>query len=180
MKYLVEVRLGWGEDVKAKPTFANSAAPSATSTPNPIVFRADLPDEYLKVIPNDWPYSGMYVCMNSSLLDMTGFLVPLDVSHYIIWSRVPAISSSNIPVAIQAFVKEYGLWGFTGTDEAIPPPDIEPKVSMTESEKSFFAEACREFDIFVKRRWPKDAWECAWFVNPPVRSTERDRWAIFR
>jgi hypothetical protein len=87
---------------------------------------------------------------------------------------VPAISSSNIPVAIQAFVKEYGLWGFTGTeggDEPIPPPDIEPKVSMADSEKLFFAEASREFDIFVKRRWSEDTWECAWFVNPPVSNT---------
>lgn len=96
--------------------------------------------------------------------------VPLDVEHYVIWSRVPAISSANIPVAIQPLVKEDGLWGFTGTeggDEAIHPPGIEPKV-MTESEKVFFAEACHEFDKYVKQRWPEDAWECAWFVNPPV------------
>lgn len=80
-------------------------------------------------------------------------------------------------------MKEDGLWGLTGTeggDEPIPPPGTEPKVSMAESEKLFFAEACREFDIFVKRRWPEDAWECVWFVNPPVCSTEPDQYTILR
>ncbi|KAG8829469.1 hypothetical protein FRC18_009303, partial [Serendipita sp. 400] len=153
MEYLLHVRLGWAEDVKPKPTYANSATPSATATPNPMVFRADLPEEYVKVIPNDWPYS-----------------VPLDVSHFVIWSRVPAISSANIPLAIYARVKEDGLWGFTGSEgqeEAIPTVGVEPKAPMSESEKEFFAQACREFEIFVKREWSEDEWECAWFVNPP-------------
>ncbi|KAG8751743.1 hypothetical protein FRC14_007635 [Serendipita sp. 396] len=153
VEYLLHVRLGWAEDVKPKPTYANSATPSATATPNPMVFRADLPEEYIKVIPNDWPYS-----------------VPLDVSHFVIWSRVPAISSANIPLAIYARVKEDGLWGFTGSEgqeEAIPTVGVEPKAPMSESEKEFFAQACREFEIFVKREWSEDEWECAWFVNPP-------------
>ena len=55
VKFLVEERLGWGEGPPAKPTYASSAA----TTPNPLVFRADLPEDYLKVIPNDWPYSGI-------------------------------------------------------------------------------------------------------------------------
>jgi len=55
VKYLVEVRLGWGDgEGIAKPTFASSTS----TTPNPLIFRADLPEEYVKVIPNDWPYSG--------------------------------------------------------------------------------------------------------------------------
>lgn len=153
VEYLVKVRLGWGEEVRPKPTFAASQNPSAASTPNPTVFRADLPEEYLKVIPNDWPYS-----------------VPPDVAHYVIWSRVPAISSANIPIAIQSRVKEDGLWGFTGDvggEEPIIPTGVTLPPPLSDSEKVFFSEATQEFDTYVKIKWPEDAWECAWFVNPP-------------
>lgn len=150
--YLVRVRLGWAEDVKPKPTFA-SATNSASATPNPLVFRADLPEGYIKVIPNDWPYS-----------------VPLDVSHFVIWSRVPAISPANIPISIQDIVKHEGLWGFTGNsnqEAPIPPEGVEPRQPLSEMQATHLLEACSEFDKYVKINWPEDNWECAWFVNPP-------------
>lgn len=118
-----------------------------------MVFRADLPEEYIKVIPNDWPYS-----------------VPLEVSHFVIWSRVPAISSANIPLAVQAQVKEDGLWGFTGADggdEPVFPPGISPRAPASDLEIKLLDEARHEFNVFVKNQWPEDTWECAWFVNPP-------------
>ncbi|CAG7846092.1 SubName: Full=Related to prenylcysteine oxidase {ECO:0000313/EMBL:CCA66843.1} [Serendipita indica DSM 11827] len=152
MDYLVRVRLGWAEDVKPKPTFA-SATNSASATPNPLVFRADLPEGYIKVIPNDWPYS-----------------VPLDVSHFVIWSRVPAISPANIPISIQDIVKHEGLWGFTGNsnqEAPIPPEGVEPRQPLSEMQATHLLEACSEFDKYVKINWPEDNWECAWFVNPP-------------
>jgi hypothetical protein len=95
----------------------------------------------------------------------------LDVSHFIIWSRVPAISSANIPLAVQSRVKEEGLWGFTGTEggeEPIPPPGIDPIPAVSDVEEKFLEDARHEFQVFVKKRWPEDEWECAWFVNPPV------------
>ena len=93
------------------------------------------------------------------------------MSHFIIWSRVPAISSANIPLAVQSRVKEEGLWGFTGTEggeEPIPPPGINPIPPVSDVEEKFLEDARHEFHVFVKRRWPEDEWECAWFVNPPV------------
>lgn len=105
--------------------------------------------------------------------------MPQEVSHFVIWSRVPAISSANIPLGLQERVKEDGLWGFTGTeggDEPILPSGIVPRPPTTDIEEKLLDKARHEFDVFVKGQWSEDTWECAWFVNPPVcYSISRDR-----
>jgi len=54
VKYLIDVRLEW-PDLDPK---SASSSEGELSAPQTQTFRADLSD-YYRVIPNDWPYSGV-------------------------------------------------------------------------------------------------------------------------
>lgn len=92
-------------------------------------------------------------------------LVPHDVEHWVIWSRVPIVNPSN------ERVDKLGLWGFTGTtgcEEMILPVGITLPPLPTQEETDVIGEACQEIEQYVRACWPEPQWECAWFMNPPV------------
>lgn len=118
-------------------------------------------------------------------------IVPLEIEHSLIWSRLPIFHPTLIPPAIDARVQQDGLCGFTGsTDITETLPSLEsylpaladwgvtmdklvrsPRAS--EAEETMVKSAGKEVHEFVKRRWNEDQWETAWFVNPPVRFMRR-------
>ncbi|EIW74721.1 hypothetical protein CONPUDRAFT_113308 [Coniophora puteana RWD-64-598 SS2] len=179
-KYLTDVRLNWGHpDTICKlpsslprewpASHPNGSVNGTTSSPN--AFTRDLPFDspYLSIIINDWPYS-----------------VPPEVEHALIWTRLPFLE--------QRIEDDDGLWGLTGTDapraadggrlqlsdlddcleilkewgvkrEAVK--DWSRPSSRTPEEQEMLDQAAEEVGGFVKRLWPADGWETAWFVNPP-------------
>jgi len=106
-------------------------------------FTADIQDELVRVVINDWPYS-----------------VPPDATHFIIWSRLPFIHEGITPYKVKDRVAQNGLWGFTG---GITQPKAKDK------DVPLIRQASREIQKFVEKVWPEDQWETAWFVNPLVR-----------
>jgi len=103
-------------------------------------FTADIQDELVRVVINDWPYS-----------------VPPDATHFIIWSRLPFIHEGITPYKVKDRVAQNGLWGFTG---GITQPKAKDK------DVPLIRQASREIQKFVEKVWPEDQWETAWFVNP--------------
>jgi hypothetical protein len=99
---------------------------------------------------------------------MTASVVPHDVEHWIIWSRVPIVNPSN------ERIDKLGLWGFTGTEGCEPvilPEGVTLPPSPTQEEAEIIRGACQELEKCVRARWPEPLWECAWFMNPPVSTS---------
>lgn len=112
--------------------------------------------------------------------------MPPEIEHCLIWSRVPIFHPALIPPAIDARVQQDGLWGFTGSTNAIESlPSLESclpaladwgvtldklvrSASGSEVEETLVRNAGKEVREFVTRRWKENRWETAWFVNPPV------------
>jgi len=164
VKYLIHIRLEWPD---LDPISASSSQGELSTYR---AFQADLSDQY-RVILNDWPYSGVSPC-KSPWHSMTANLVPHDVEHWIIWSRVPIVSPSN------ERIDKLGLWGFTGTEgceEATLPEGITPPPPPTQEEASLIEGACQEIEKCVRARWQEPHWECAWFMNPPVSDSSPPR-----
>ncbi|KAG8904455.1 hypothetical protein FRB99_001715 [Tulasnella sp. 403] len=175
VKYLVNVRLGWGPtetrpatpESHANPTYTDPSGrttgptldlptppPTRPFTPSgfePQYFTADIPEKYVKILKNDWPYS-----------------IPVNVKHFVVWTRVPIIHPAIVPTKIWARIERDGLWGFTGSDRV-----AEPKVIPGEESGDDVLELVRrahvEMHKYVLANWPEEEWETAWFVNPPVR-----------
>ncbi|KAK2465383.1 hypothetical protein APHAL10511_002737 [Amanita phalloides] len=180
--YLIFYRLQWG-----KPDTLSFMSPHYIPNPKshepgdplkseppplppdaPKYFTANISQEFISIIYNDWPYS-----------------VPREVEHSLIWSRVPFFHSDVVPERIRERVAFYGLWGFTGIVEPpLPPSDlpfcmealsewgltldklkIPPK--CTSEEEILLEELGKEVNLFIKRKWSEEEWETAWFVNPP-------------
>ncbi|KAF7314621.1 hypothetical protein MKEN_00935800 [Mycena kentingensis (nom. inval.)] len=181
VNYLLNHRLQWGKpdtiSLLGPPFPADLGAvnsPLAQLPPTPAgldlappYFSSAAPEEYLSIITNDWPYS-----------------VPPDVTHTIVWTRLPIFHPLLVTPDIEARVNQDGLVGFTGGAEDPPLPSLDEclealadwgvtKEKMIVSEKGTEAEeaamrsAGRPVHEFVKTRWPEEEWETAWFVNPP-------------
>src|SRR5260370_28510491 len=86
--------------------------------------------------------------------------VPLDITHFIIWSRLPFVHEEITPYKVKDRVAQDGLWGFTG---GITQPQANDK------DVPLIWKASQEIQTFVKKVWPEDQWETAWFMNPLVR-----------
>ncbi|EJD52295.1 hypothetical protein AURDEDRAFT_111680 [Auricularia subglabra TFB-10046 SS5] len=142
--YLVRVRLAW----------AHLPPP-----PLGLFFSPHTPADLWKVLPNDWPYS-----------------VPPEIEHSLVWSRVPITDPALIPAHLRARIDVCGLWGFTGGADADLLADQSyladgARFTGTGDEaaevRAAIAAAGAPVAAFVRARWPEDAWETAWFVNPP-------------
>lgn len=98
--------------------------------------------------------------------------VPPEISHYLIWSRLPIVHPALVHPSVASQVERDGLWGFTGVigqDESHNDSvytDVAPGTSP--SARSHILAAAYHINQFVLEHWPEDDWEVAWFVNPPV------------
>ncbi|KAG8888534.1 hypothetical protein FRB98_007499 [Tulasnella sp. 332] len=128
--------------------------PTIPSTPiskpghlSPEYFTADMSQEFYKILLNEWPYS-----------------VPIDVEHFVFWSRVPIIHPgmpSCRSAKVWPLIEQDGLWGFTGSNRTPAP-----RILDHEDDSALVQEAHKECMTFVMRNWPPDRWETAWLVNP--------------
>jgi hypothetical protein len=154
----------------------------------PPYFTADTPPELISIIMNDWPYSGehtlLYLLLHTLLIPLSS-LVPPDIEHALIWTRLPAIPT-DLPASVTPRILQDGLWGFTGLTAPPPSPSLLPTYlpalsdwgitidklvrspKGTDEEEELVRQAGREIETFIKRRWTEQEWETAWFVNPPV------------
>ena len=116
----------------------------------------------------------------------TIFVVPVDIEHVLVWTRLPIINFPQVPTQITSRLYQDGLWGFTGCSSPPPSPSTLPlclpaladwnvtidklirfpKATLEEDE--MIKEAGREIDQFVRNKWIESEFETAWFVNPPV------------
>jgi len=160
--YLINVRLGWG----TPPTTNNS--PGAIlqplpgndfqKTPTKLPYFTSQPSpEDVTIIFNDWPYS-----------------IPIDISHYLIWSRRPIIHAELFHPSVWAQIERDGIWGFIGlpSEEMADPGDVAPGTSP--SDRALILAGSRHVREFVLELWPPHEWEIAWFVNPPRLQSVRD------
>lgn len=92
---------------------------------------------------------------------------PLDVTHFVFWSRVPIIHPDIVPSKIWDRIEQDGLWGFSGSDHIAVPKTLDEKDD--EDTARMVEQAHHECAEFVNKHWPTDEWETAWFINPPVR-----------
>jgi hypothetical protein len=157
----------------------------------PPYFTVHTPSEFISIIQNDWPYSGttsyvMHVKTSELIYTPCVYVVPADVEHTLIWTRVPIFHEDIVDSSIRARVEQDGLWGFTGSTSPPPSPSRLPLCLPALAEWGLTAEkmitspkgtaeqdalvqrAGKEVHEFVKARWAEDVWETAWFVNPPV------------
>jgi len=125
--YIARVRLGWDMSRPINPEVLP-------------YFRNDIPEDLVRVIFNDWPYS-----------------VPHGVTHYVIWSRLPLVHPDLVPQGVLHRVESDGLWDFVGSDV---------KLKYDGSDAPLLKAAGREMDSFVRKIWPEYEWESAWFMNP--------------
>jgi len=86
--------------------------------------------------------------------------VPLGVTHFIIWSRLPFVHEEITPYKVKDRVAHDGMWGFTG---GITQSKADDK------DMPLIRQASKEIQMFVRKVWPEDRWETAWFMNPLVR-----------
>ncbi len=127
-----------------------------------------------------------YICY-PFLLPPSISLVPLDVEHTLIWTKVPIYHSDLVHESIKARIDQDGLWGFTGNGAPPSPsnlPTCLPSLSEwdvtidnlirstppTLEEAILIEFAGSEVHRYVKNRWSEMEWETAWFVNPLVGS----------
>ncbi|KAG9004612.1 hypothetical protein FRB94_002221 [Tulasnella sp. JGI-2019a] len=173
VNYLVNVKLRWAPtetrpatpNSHANPTYTDAQGrtisatlglptppPTRPFTPTdtapPEYFTANISPRYFKILKNDWPYS-----------------VPLDVTHFVFWTRVPIIHPALVPPKIWTRIEQDGLWGFTGSDRLAVPKTIDGKDNEETTE--MVKRAHHECAQFVLNNWPPEEFEVAWFVNPP-------------
>ncbi|KAF6755892.1 hypothetical protein DFP72DRAFT_895501, partial [Ephemerocybe angulata] len=176
VNYLVNHRLQWGKrdtlsllpsSLEDDPRFYASSDSSGATSP-PAYFSVDTPPEYISIIQNDWPYS-----------------VPTEAEHTLIWTKVPIYHPDLVDAKVKARIDQDGLWGFTGDASPPPSPSTLPSclpalsewgVTLdnmitsekgTQEEEELVRKAGEKVHEYVKLRWREDAWETAWFVNPP-------------
>ncbi|KZT55875.1 hypothetical protein CALCODRAFT_484410 [Calocera cornea HHB12733] len=124
-------------------------------SPPPMLSSADsfspsTPSTHYRAVRNDWPYS-----------------VPADVVHFVVWSAVPLIGPGDLGEAVE----RKGMWGFTGGAEHRPPAGEDE--GKGEDRRGFGGESGEGITAFVKREWPEEEWETAWFMNPPKLQSVR-------
>ncbi|KAF8312472.1 hypothetical protein DL93DRAFT_2082043 [Clavulina sp. PMI_390] len=103
-------------------------------------FTTDIPDDLVQIIFNDWPYS-----------------VPEGVTHYVVWSRLPLVYRDLMSVEAWDHIAHDGLCDFTGSSMRFKPDGpLSEEIAL----------AGKEMDMFVKKVFPENEWECAWFMNP--------------
>lgn len=124
MNYLIDVRIGWA-DFKG--------CPPAVEPP---YFTSTAPKQYVKILPNDWPYR-----------------VPPHIEHHVIWTQLPVFHDDLIDTSIRAQVEVDGLYGFTGQD-GNSLPKLEPVNVLVRQSGS-------HVQAFVLNEWPESLWECA-------------------
>ena len=197
MTYLTGHRLQWGKpdtqsllssalDCSQESGVAGSLDAFTAAAP---YFCWETPSHLISIIQNDWPYSGghFYWPHDQVCLTYVLALVPAEVEHTLIWTKVPIYHSDLLDETIKSRVEQDGLWGFTGNDTPPPSPShlpeslpalsewgitletmiVSPKPAP--DEEPLIERAGREVERFVKNRWSESIWETAWFVNPPVR-----------
>ncbi|KAF8582857.1 hypothetical protein K439DRAFT_1350268 [Ramaria rubella] len=170
--YLVNVRLGWGPRTPLTTTASpSSSIPSLALTPDnlpqivpdsvrkPEYFTSTPSPEDVKIIFNDWPYS-----------------IPPDISHYVIWSRLPIIHPAVVHPSVANQINQDGLWGFTGVGAKESAEGIYTDVApgtLLEAREHILT-AAHHTHQFVLAHWPENIWEVAWFVNPPRIQSVKD------
>ena len=207
VKYLLNYRLLWGQpDAIAilrsslDPTPDPSDAPPKPKSPGelppippdaPTHFTADTPAELYFIAMNDWPYSGESSPHALSESSLCSSIVPPEIEHSLIWTRLPIFPPTLPPpseTALSARLHQDGLWGFTGNDAPPPSPSLLPEclpalaewgITMdklirssrgSDEEEAQVRAYGEEIATFIRRRWVEREWETAWFVNPPVSS----------
>jgi hypothetical protein len=152
VNYLVKVRLGWENH--------NGNPPDG----GPSYFTATIPKQYIKILPNDWPYRGRSpLPIQRKTCMLTGPIVPTHIKHYVIWSQLPVIHDDLIHESIRGRVAHDGLCGFTGQEH--------PTAEKTDPDGELLKQGGLHVHTFVLDTWPESYWECAWFVNPPVSAS---------
>ncbi|KAJ3814049.1 hypothetical protein F5876DRAFT_86690 [Lentinula aff. lateritia] len=174
VNYLLNHRLQWGkpDTLSVLPSAFrdepdNPTRGSDANVPPPY-FTSDTPDKYVSIIQNDWPY-----------------LVPHEVEHSLVWTKVPIFHPEIIPPSIAPRIEQDGLWGFTGNTSPPPSPSnlssCLPALSEwgvskekmiisqkgTEEEEALVRQVGSHVQGYIERKWKETEWETAWFVNPP-------------
>ncbi|KDQ20862.1 hypothetical protein BOTBODRAFT_26884 [Botryobasidium botryosum FD-172 SS1] len=154
VNYIVNVRLGWGPitlPVPSSETKLNllslglpTPPPTRPLTPLPY-FTASADPSLVKILPNDWPYS-----------------VPHNITHYVVWSRLPLIHPGLVPEFLWPRLAQDGLWGFTGSDYVRRQLE-----GLSKDEMETIVKAGSDIALFVSREWNEAEYETAWFANPP-------------
>lgn len=156
VKYLMSHRLQWGKpdtlsllpsEIVETYSPSSPAQSSASSINEQIItlpslgyFTADMSPSLISIIQNDWPYSGKSAYCFWYLHNLPGRLVPLDVEHALIWTKLPILPPPTlVPPQISATLSEEtlnkvtarlqqdGIWGFTGSNEPPPSPSLLPQ-----------------------------------------------------
>ncbi|KAF9519616.1 hypothetical protein BS47DRAFT_1312208 [Hydnum rufescens UP504] len=129
VEYMLKCRLRW--DLSVPPHIGTGKE----------YFTAGISSDLVRILPNDWPYS-----------------VPHDVSHFLVWSRLPFVHPDIIPEAIWDRVAQGGLSGFTGSETT--PKNIGGNNDLVRI-------ATSEIENFISASWNPTEYETAWFLNPP-------------
>ena len=201
--YLMNHRLRWGQPdtlsllksrlvhdstTETHESFSHPDTPSPIVSVNPPYFSWETPSQFISIIENDWPYSGIYNSLKAVISISCAYteqLVPTEIEHTLIWTKMPIYHPDLVAGTIKTRIDQDGLWGFTGNDLPPSPSNLPSCISKlaewgitmdkmikseppTEEEKNLIQEAGREVHRYVKNRWVEKDWETAWFVNPPV------------
>jgi hypothetical protein len=193
--YMRLVRLDWGEDDDTSPGTPNKGM-NGSKIENVNDVEADVRSYFsdvvaedptlVKTIPNDWPYAmpaecGHYVVWCKRLI--------LDKALFA--TKDTPFPKGPIREAIFAAINFDGIRGLTGSSNKIQQFGFKTRNFLKESDEAMawmketysseqseeeqlcdLAEkaqgwAGRFIDRFVKKRWPEDNWETAYFCNPP-------------
>ncbi|KAG9125411.1 hypothetical protein FRC07_007710 [Ceratobasidium sp. 392] len=92
--------------------------------------------------------------------EVHGSVVPPEIRHYVVWSRLPMTHPGIVPAQIWDQIVQDGLWGFSGSS-------YKPKGSGVASIDELVRQAGSEVRAYVEAKWPAEEYEVAWFVNPP-------------
>lgn len=113
-------------------------------------------------------------------------LVPLNVEHSLVWTKLPIYHPLLLADSIKARIDQDGMWGFTGSggppempedfaswlstvsEWGVSPDTMIRSAPPTEDEFTLLKKAAAPVQEFVNSLWVEDEWEAAWFVNPPV------------
>ncbi|KAH7104518.1 hypothetical protein BKA62DRAFT_463898 [Auriculariales sp. MPI-PUGE-AT-0066] len=147
----VKLRLGW-----------NGAPPPPSG-----FFALDNPPDTWQFMKNSWPYC-----------------IPHEVQHTLVWTRLPILNPNKVQESMRGTIVECGMWGFAGGAEAELPARGEDTErgstfigtgEQAKAVRAAVAVAGADVQAFVQKHWPEDAWEVAWFVNPPRLQSIADR-----
>jgi hypothetical protein len=194
-KYMRVVRLDWEEDNDENLAPANGTNGSNIHNVNddadadPKSYFSDVvakDPNLVKTIPNDWPYAMPAECghwvvwCKRPILDMALFS-----------ARDTPFPKGPIREAVFAAITYDGIRGLTGNSKQIQPLGYKTRNFLKDSSETLawikenndgiqsqeeqicdLAEkaqtwAGRFIDHFVKKQWPEEEWETAYFCNPP-------------